>query len=281
MEKYKKKRKQWTKSEILKEAKKYKSRSKFMRGSGGAYNRARKLGILDEVCQHMELLWEEKWNSESIADKAANFQTRIEFKKAYPNAYKAARRLNILDNVCQHMEYLNLPNGYWTKERVVAEASKYDVRDDFRVSSSGAWAAARTMGILDEVCQDMKKSAITSNNEQELFSIIAAQFPSAKTLRERNINMSDKPHIKGFDIDIYIPELKRGIEFDGRYWHKFDVMRKSKSKELWSDEDLENYHNIKDDFFRTRGIEILHIKEENWIEDKDREIKKAMEFLNQ
>ena len=41
-------------------------------------------------------------------------------------------------------------------------------------------------------------------------------------------------------------------------------MRNDKGKKLWSDEDIRNYHEIKDAWFATKGIKILHIKEEEW-----------------
>lgn len=43
----------WTKDRLMEEARKYKSRVAFSKGSGGAYNSARKRGLLDEVCAHM------------------------------------------------------------------------------------------------------------------------------------------------------------------------------------------------------------------------------------
>ncbi len=43
----------WTKDRLMEEARKYKYRVAFSKGSGGAYNSARKRGLLDEVCAHM------------------------------------------------------------------------------------------------------------------------------------------------------------------------------------------------------------------------------------
>ena len=51
----------------------------------------------------------------------------------------------------------------------------------------------------------------------------------------------------GKEIDIFLPELEAGIEYDGRFFHNSDA---SKKKE-----------QIKDDFFSDRGIIIYRIKE--------------------
>jgi hypothetical protein len=44
----------WTVAAVSEEAKKYETRDEFFWGNGGAHTAARKLGILDVVCSHME-----------------------------------------------------------------------------------------------------------------------------------------------------------------------------------------------------------------------------------
>jgi hypothetical protein len=55
----------------------------------------------------------------------------------------------------------------------------------------------------------------------------------------------------GLEIDIYLPELKLGFEFNGLYWHSEEY----KSK---------NYHREKTDYFNELGIRIIHIWEDDW-----------------
>ena len=54
------------------------------------------------------------------------------------------------------MHKINRKQGYWTKERCLAEALKYETRSTFRISCSGAYNAAYVHGWLDEVCSHMK-----------------------------------------------------------------------------------------------------------------------------
>ena len=56
------------------------------------------------------------------------------------------------------------------------------------------------------------------------------------------------------ELDMYIPELKLAIEFDGAFWHSF------KDK---------NYHNQKTEECEKRGIKLLHIFETDWLANKD------------
>lgn len=59
-----------------------------------------------------------------------------------------------------------------------------------------------------------------------------------------------------YEIDIYIPSHKLGIEFNGLYWHN----------ELFKNE---TYHLTKSIIFEKKGIKIIHIFEDEWIYKKD------------
>jgi len=58
--------------------------------------------------------------------------------------------------------------------------------------------------------------------------------------------------IEGNELDIYLPELNLGFEFNGVYWHsnKFRDNR---------------YHLNKTNFFKKGGIRVIHIWEDDWL----------------
>jgi hypothetical protein len=58
------------------------------------------------------------------------------------------------------------------------------------------------------------------------------------------------------EIDIYLPQLKLGFEFNGLFWHS------DKFKE-------KNYHIDKTNYFKERGIRIIHIWEDDWAFKKE------------
>ena len=62
--------------------------------------------------------------------------------------------------------------------------------------------------------------------------------------------------IPPYEIDIYIPELKLAFEFNGLYWHN----------ELHKDK---NYHLNKTKLCEKKGIQLIHIWEDNWIYKQD------------
>jgi hypothetical protein len=60
----------------------------------------------------------------------------------------------------------------------------------------------------------------------------------------------------GLEIDIYLPQLKIGFEFNGLYWHSEEFKGK------W-------YHINKTNYFKERGIRIIHIWEDDWTYKKE------------
>jgi hypothetical protein len=169
-------------------------------------------------------------------------------------------------------------NRKWTIKELKLEALKYKTRMEFKKNSSGAYKFASRLNLLDEICQHMKRADTFSIPEKDLFNLIKEKYPKTQKLIDRKISLPSKPHIKGFDIDIYIPELRKGIEFDGEYWHSIKGLKRSRTD--WPEEDLENYHKIKDEYFLHKDIQILHIKEENWLKDKYLCVKQCFEFLS-
>ena len=59
-----------------------------------------------------------------------------------------------------------------------------------------------------------------------------------------------------FEIDIYLPDLAIGFEFNGLFWHS----EKCKDK---------NYHLDKTNYFKDRDIRIIHIWEDDWTFNRD------------
>lgn len=68
-----------------------------------------------------------------------------------------------------------------------------------------------------------------------------------------------------FEIDVFLPEYKIGIEFNGSYWHS--SLQKEK-----------NYHFNKSKMAEERGIRLIHIYEYEWNDPKTQE--KIISMLN-
>ncbi len=62
--------------------------------------------------------------------------------------------------------------------------------------------------------------------------------------------------ITPYELDIYLPDLKVAFEFNGLYWHSTN----NKSK---------NYHLMKTELCEKKGIHLVHIYEDDWINKQE------------
>ena len=76
-------------------------------------------------------------------------------------------------------------------------------------------------------------------------------------LKELVIEQRNRKILGGKEIDIYIPQYKIGIEFNGLYWH---------SEENGKDE---NYHLNKLNECNKNGVELFQIFEDEWTNHRD------------
>lgn len=309
---------------LKKQASLYSTKSEFSRYSNSAYVTAIRLGIIDDICSHMTVLWEKKWDKKSLHKEALKYKTKKDFFKNNSKAYHSAKYHGILDEVCSHMVPTSIR---WTAHLLKEEALKYSNISAFILESGGAYTAAKKMnivegitahmiskitkrtdrqlykiakkytskldfikndynaycvannrGLLSTICKHMPKPNGPSKLEIDLMKIIKAKYFNAKTLHFNKISIENKPHIKKLEIDIFVPELNKGIEFDGKYWHSIQGLKRSHP--TWPEEDIVNYHEIKDEYALSKGIKILHIKEKDWIKNKNVCIEKCLNFLS-
>ena len=127
----------------------YNTRHEFQVYDNSAYQAARRMNILDNVCRHMKPAGKPTgyWNCiERCREAAAKYKNRTDFFQGQAGAFMAAKRLGFLDEICAHMEELKKPTNYWTRERVEAVYAQFDSVKEFRKAHRGAYAAACNHG---------------------------------------------------------------------------------------------------------------------------------------
>ena len=72
-------------------------------------------------------------------------------------------------------------------------------------------------------CPECKKRFKTSFPEQAVFFYLKIKFPDA-------INAYKDVFSNGMELDVYIPSIKTGIEYDGIAWHKDDTLEREERK---------------------------------------------------
>ena len=112
------------------------------------------------------------------------------------------------------------------------------------------------------ICNPLEKQY--SNKEKELLEFIKENYIGEVLENERNV-------LHGKEIDIYLPELKTGFEFDGTFWHadpRFynadDIIKEQTAKQIWEND------NIKNKLAKSLGIKLIRIKEYDWINNQEK-----------
>lgn len=83
-----------------------------------------------------------------------------------------------------------------------------------------------------------------------------------------NVIVRNRKIIKPYELDIYIPELNKAIEFNGTYWHYSE-------KHF-----IPGKHGLKSKLCRRKGIKLLHVREDLWLKDKEKMKNIIKNFLN-
>ena len=93
-----------------------------------------------------------------------------------------------------------------------------------------------------------------SYSEKELVDFV-------KSIYSDEIMENTKRIIPPKELDIYIPKMKLAIEYNGLYWHDENHVDR-------------NYHLTKTNMCNEKGIDLIHVFEDDWLERK--EIVKSM-----
>lgn len=97
-------------------------------------------------------------------------------------------------------------------------------------------------------CGCPKCARVMSKGEDEIAEYIRTTFGYKISQRDRSV-------LKPRELDIYVPDRKIAIEYDGLIWHS----------EMYKKE-MTNYHLSKTDECKKNGIRLIHIFEDEWIE---------------
>jgi transposase-like protein len=92
----------------------------------------------------------------------------------------------------------------------------------------------------------------TSKGEHEVYEFVKSILPENTIIIE-----NDRSLINPLEIDIYIPDYKLAIEFNGLYWH---------SEKQGKDE---HYHINKTNLCKEKGIDLIHIFDDEWFNKQD------------
>ena len=82
-------------------------------------------------------------------------------------------------------------------------------------------------------------------------------FEWLQSIEATNIHLKNRKLIAPYELDIYLPDYKLAIEFNGLYWHS-DLSGKDRA-----------YHLNKTKMCEAKGTQLLHIFEDEWIDKQE------------
>lgn len=145
-------------------------------------------------------------------------------------------------------------NFHFTINDLILPLSNYDKMYDFSCKKCG-YEMKRNLRIQHEpICKLCNWKNITKNKsfgEESIYNIIKENIPDV------NIITSDRSILKGYELDILLPDLKLAIEFNGIYWHSENRGKDS------------NYHLNKSKSCENLYITLLHIFDYQWVQNKN------------
>ena len=125
------------------------------------------------------------------------------------------------------------------------DKSVFQIAKDYNCSSGLVYNYIYDNGLDDKF---IYKHCNRSQYEDDIAEII-------QNMVNTEIRRTERTILDGHEIDIYLPDYKLGIEFNGDYWHS------SLFKEY-------DYHLTKSLLAESKGVTLLHIFENEWNKDE-------------
>lgn len=149
--------------------------------------------------------------------------------------YKGIVSCGCIARHIERNEIIDFSNNFKMKNNRLPYRS--EIADFFKVSLRQIYYFISTRDAYEYVIPEFR-----SKQEKEIHSLLNDDF---------SIEIGNRNVIKPYELDIYIPDKKLAIEFNGNYWHS----------ELQKDK---YYHQNKTFECAKRGIKLIHIFEYEW-----------------
>lgn len=261
----------WTKDSIFASLARYSTFTEWRHSEKSAYTTAIKLGILTE-CRKKIYCLKKKWTVELVYEETKKYTSLQEWRRGSVGSYNFWRRnrnLFVTEIACTK----KTKRDKYSNEEILALAKKMERLSDW--GRHPASQAARKRVIYTISTSHMKGTR--SVMEMELMRELRKNFPDAQRSMFKNDIWPDRPYIKRFELDIYIPSLGLGVEFDGTYYHSLPSLKKNRQN--WPEDQISRYHEVKDLFFKEKGIQVFHVAESCWKDDRQATLSQLIKCL--
>ena len=91
-----------------------------------------------------------------------------------------------------------------------------------------------------------------------------------------NYKSNDRTFIKPLELDLFVPDKNFAIEYNGIMYHSFGKSKHSKFNTFMNEREDKNKHLVKTELCESKGVQLFHIFENEWLNPVKREIWKSM-----
>jgi hypothetical protein len=253
-----------TKEKIVNEAKKYTSVTEFQKGSGGAFNAARRLGIMDEFTwfEKKERLpfgyWKDK---EHCMEEAKKYTSKKEFQNKNQSAYWASLKYEYLDEMPWLAKRKSTPRNILNnKDLVMEESKKYSSRVEFMKNNRSFYSAALRNGWLDEMLWLGEKTQKVRGHWENKENVLkeAMKYASRDEFKKESSGAYKAAHKHRWIDEMTWLKSKneKGSEHKKRRWKtKDDVIEESKK------------YNSRSEFKKRSGKAYEIARKNRWLDE--------------
>lgn len=222
-----------------------------------------------------------EWDDErSILEVSQRSNYSAKWRCSFGHKYKAMVNNRAAGRGCPYCSGVKVLIGFndlrtthphlekeWDDERAFVSLSRgSEYRARWKCSEGHNWiSAVHARARLEPTgCPKCWEKISASKPEEEVSLFVKSIIPE-----ESQVVRNTRKLIPPFEVDIFLPEQKIGIEFNGTYWHSNEFMIKNRG--LTSFE----YHSKKLDLAREKGVVLLFVWEKDWA-DKKYQVKEAL-----
>lgn len=144
----------YSKKDILKIARSYKTQKDFMTKEHPLYKKLVRSQCWDEVSQkiwNIAKLKKTKWTIQLLQEKSIKYDKRSQLKKNDTAAYRAAIKMGVLDQICKHMK----PSFHWNKNIVFKKAKLYNNKKEFIEQALDYYTWLDQRDLVKDACAHM------------------------------------------------------------------------------------------------------------------------------
>lgn len=196
---------------------------------------------IDEVKQKVLRTNREKWGVDYLSQLPDKRQSLSEKMKLNSSRFNSINKINLEQRLLRKFNKLNLDFISIVETSIYLACCQKG--HEFQIHKNMLNDRTRNKNTICTICNPIKSG---SDGENQLYQFIEGIY-SGTIIR----NYRDS-----YEIDVFLPDLNIGFEFNGIYWHSSIYRDKF-------------YHRDKLKYFADKGIEIFYVWEDEWLNNDE------------